>query len=446
MNAAPKSYPNHDAPKHDENIEEIKPARKSNRRSIVRTIAIIFLVLIAIGAVAARKPLQFFLLGVDLPMPTGKYHVGRQTWDIICPNRPEIFTDDPNDQRIIRADVYYPVESTQASPTGQYIEPEIAPVVTGMPAFLAGNIRTNWLPNATPARTESPYPVLLFSPGLQSPPVFYTSLLEQMSSRGYIIVALWHPYTTSSTMFASGKVVEATFDASDAMFEGEESAQEIAKQRIAGVWAEDMRSALDEIAKRNQSGEFSAMFDLSRVGAFGHSFGGQNSAAAMTIDSRIRAGLNMDGTSVYAPILEKGVTGAFAMVYDTFDPPHEFLKKQGITEEQWWKNFTERNCPPALQKNASPFYVFQVKGLDHEGFSTDLPLLREYLPFAISEDMVGTLEGHRVLRIVSSLIGDFFDAQLSQKPSTLLNNPTEMYPELHTGIAGHPDPNLAAAQ
>lgn len=425
----------------DESTTDVSKESRRARR-ILRAIAIAGVLLVLVGAVVARKPLEFLAFGFDLPKPTGKYLVGRQTWDIVCADRPETFSSDPSAKREIRTDVYYPAKAGAAKQTGAYLDPEITQAVTGMPPFLISKLRTNWMPDAEPDRAGAPYPVLLFSPGLESPPVFYTSLLEQLVSRGFVIVALWHPFTTSRTIFPNGKIIESKFEANGAMWEGDEATREVAKQRVSQVWADDMRSALDEAVRRNGDGALKGMFDLSRVGAFGHSFGGQNAAAAMTLDSRIRAGLNMDGTSVYKPILDKGVSGAFAMLYDTFSPPEKFLNENGISEEQWWKNFTERNCPFAVQENASKFYIYQIEGLDHEGFSTDLPLLRKYFPFAISEDMVGTLDGSRVLPIVSSLIGDFFDVELSGAKSELLCNPEAVYPEVHVGMKGHPDSSL----
>ena len=46
---------------------------------------------------------------------------------------------------------------------------------------------------------------------------------------------------------------------------------------------------------------FAGRLDFARVGTFGHSAGGQAAAHACQIDARIRACLNQDGLSAYAP-------------------------------------------------------------------------------------------------------------------------------------------------
>ncbi|MCC6696653.1 MAG: hypothetical protein IT365_13560 [Candidatus Hydrogenedentes bacterium] len=418
---------------------------RSRRGRILRVIVLFAALLLVAGVIIVRKTLAYTIWGFDMPALQGNYEVGRVSWDVLSPDRMEVFSEDPADRREIRVDVYYPAKDSSVRQPGVYLEPQIAEGVTGLPAFVVSKIRPNWRPGAEPDRSGAPYPVLLFSPGVEGPPVFYTSLLEQLASQGYVIVALWHPYTTSRTLFSDGRIVESKYEANGAMWEGDEASREAAKQRVSAVWAEDVRMALDEVAKRNEDEEYGGLFDLQRVGVFGHSFGGQNAAAAMTIDPRIRAGLNMDGTAVYQPILDKGVTGAFALLYDTFEPPPiEYLQSKGKSTREWWiEDWSPRNCPNALRQNASQFYAFQIDGLSHEGFCTDLSLLQEVFPFAITQDMVGTVDGRRLLDMLSTLVQGFFDKHLSGKEVPFLQQPQEAFPELHTGIKGYPDPSLA---
>ncbi|MFP6583908.1 MAG: hypothetical protein VCD00_15315 [Candidatus Hydrogenedentota bacterium] len=181
------------------------------------------------------------------------------------------------------------------------------------------------------------------------------------------------------------------------------------------------------------------VFDLDRVGAFGHSFGGQNAAVAMTMDDRIVAGLNMDGTSTYQPIMDDGVTGSFAFVYDEFEPPYEYLEEDGITVDEWWVDWSVRNFPQAVRDNAKRLEVFQVEGLKHEGFGTDLTLLKPLVPFVITDDMVGTVDGHELLILLTDVIDAFFDRELSGADDGRLDDVVKRHDALHRGIDGHPD-------
>jgi dienelactone hydrolase len=393
--------------------------------------------------VLARGPLLFLARGgLHLPAPSGPHAVGRVTWHIVSQDRPEQFTEDPDDTREIRADVYYPAEANSDAPAGVYIEPSIAEGATGMPAFFTSAIRPNWREGAKPAAGR-PWPVLVFSPGIDGPPVFYTTLLEQIASHGYVVVALWHPYTTSRTIFPDGRIVESTFEGNGAMWTGDDAAREVPKQRVSEVWARDAVMALDEATRRNETDALlGGCFDLTRAGVFGHSFGGQNAAAAMTLDTRFRAGLNMDGTAVYKPIVDEGVTGAFAFVYDTFEPPLDYLAREDRTVESWWDEWSVRNCPKSIREKASPCFIFQVDGMAHEGFSTDLAWFRPLFPWVIDEEMVGDVPGLEAIRVVSDLIAGFFDSALSGLAAPILESPEAVYPRLHLGILGHPDPAI----
>jgi len=61
-------------------------------------------------------------------------------------------------------------------------------------------------------------------------------------------------------------------------------------------WARDMIFALDRLTALDRGdGLFSRRLDLARVGAFGHSFGGQAAGTVHLLDPRFRGGINLDG-------------------------------------------------------------------------------------------------------------------------------------------------------
>lgn len=427
--------------------EAPKPRRV--RKYLVWAVVLPFALLVIVAMLVLGGPILFVLSGgTQLPAPDGAYGVGRVVWDIVDEDREEIFTEQEDDFRRIRADVYYPTTKHLRDEIEMvaYLDPEYAEMITGIPSVITNLIGTNTasIRQKPPAREEGPFPVLLFSPGADGPPTFYMSLFEHLVSRGYIVVALWHTYTGNVTLFPDGDVVEWNFLGNDSMWEGTDEERDVAKQRVTGEWAKDTVSVLNEIERRNDDDgtvtEFmQGVFDLDRVGAFGHSFGGQNAAAAMTMDDRILAGLNMDGTSTYQPIMDDGVRGSFAFVYDEFEPPYEYLEKDGITVDEWWADWSVRNFPQAVRDNAKRLEVFQVKGLKHEGFGTDLTLLKPLVPFVITDDMVGTVDGHELLSLLTDVIDAFFDRELSGAVDGTLDAVIERHHALHRGIVGHPD-------
>ena len=148
------------------------------------------------------------------------------------------------------------------------------------------------------------FPVLLFSPAFGTHPLFYTAMLEELASQGFVVVSLCHPYSTGVTVFPNGRIVRANdagsrFEVLKKRHEG--SLEEVEKERntVGEVWLADVRFVLDSLTELNKHDDLLAgRMDLSRVGIFGHSFGGATAAAAVQTDRRFKAGINLDGSDL----------------------------------------------------------------------------------------------------------------------------------------------------
>jgi predicted dienelactone hydrolase len=99
----------------------------------------------------------------------------------------------------------------------------------------------------------------------------------------------------------------------------------------------DIRFVLDELDHMNTeraSPPFARRLDLTRVGAFGHSFSGMVTAHACQTDRRIRACLNQDGAAARKPYqLDArgwGMDQPFMLI--TRDPERMPLTDQVLTE------------------------------------------------------------------------------------------------------------------
>lgn len=193
-------------------------SNKKSFEAIIKYTSPILLVSLLFTAYIIRPQLQYVLFGYQLPAPQGIYKVGRISLDIKDPKRPEVFTSDPNDHRKIHVDVYYPALDMQTNTHSAYLHPSIVKGITGLPPFAVHPITPNWRDSAPPNTSSAPYPVLLFSPGSDSPPTLYTSLFEQLTSHGYIICALWHPYSTARIRYTDGRIIESKFAGNGAMF------------------------------------------------------------------------------------------------------------------------------------------------------------------------------------------------------------------------------------
>ena len=170
------------------------------------------------------------------------------------------------------------------------------------------------------ART-GPLPVVLYSPGGGEPRTWQTILVQDLASRGYIVVTIDHPYEGSEVEFPGGRVIGGSAFPSDERqlrqflqhgdFAG--LADTIVTVRVA-----DTRFVIDQLAAlhtgRNPAAGHRALpaglagaMDLNRIGMFGVSAGGFTALQAMDEDRRITAGINIDGT-VESPFLRDGMS------------------------------------------------------------------------------------------------------------------------------------------
>lgn len=59
--------------------------------------------------------------------------------------------------------------------------------------------------------------------------------------------------------------------------------------------------------------------------------------------------------------------------------------------------------------------------------------IRGQLPSAVVDGMLGSIGGGRALEVVSAYVGAFFDRVLKGKRSSLLDEPSEEFPEVTFG-------------
>lgn len=261
----------------------------------------------------------------DLPAPEGPYAVGTQieTWQDA--SRSEDFTDDANDLRRIVVQYWYPALQTNAPAALPYItEPDVKmPAFAksmGLPKFLVNHIQdvqTNSLPNAPLHPDARNLPLVVFSHGLGGIKTQNSIQAEELASRGYVVIAADHAFDAFLTLFEDGTT--ADYRSSGQGITTEEEFWAARGPQLATRTA-DVVFMLDVITTA-QNGAESALqianpnplwqrVDLSRIGVFGHSFGGATGIMALDSDPRIRAAVVLDGWMVPVPeaIIDRGAS------------------------------------------------------------------------------------------------------------------------------------------
>jgi predicted dienelactone hydrolase len=369
---------------------------------------------------------------IELPRPTGVHPVGTRYLSFADSSRPEVFTDDTADCREITARIWYPAENAQEAARAPYfMKPqEVVARFNYPPSFLF--MTTHSRPDAPISDAEKSYPVLIFNHGWGEHFSQNTVLMEELASHGYFVLSIAHHHEARFSYFPDGRLIllDDSSQRSRAVMEEQSNPQAFAvfqkfsqtrKQEDQNklfrqttelmpmflresprIWAQDIRLVIDELQKANsEDALFAGMLDLDRLGVFGMSMGGIASAQACFEDSRIRAGINMDG-GLYGDILDT-----------TISQPFVFMS-------------SERYCgydSVFFEHTRDAAYTVTIREAGHYNFH-DFSILNPSVP------QMGEIDGYRMLIILNEYTRAFFDKHLKNDDSGLLNDSSTEYPEV----------------
>ena len=329
-----------------------------------------------------------------LPPLPGPYGVGVTTLHLIDESRPELFTpDDPDDLREMMVQLWYPIDYDILTPRVDYMDaPTFAwlkdrspvPLIT-IPDAAYLFVRPHGRFNVTLANDEPHYPILIFSPGYNGVYQIYTSLIENLASCGYIIASINHPYVSGITVFPDGREIYVSPD----------PPSDIGLRSVV----EDAKFVLDTITEMNVSDPLlQGICDLSRVGMYGHSYGGAATALCCAEDERFQCGLTLDGV-FYLDEMPQGITQPFLL---------QLADKRfnDANVQDMWNNYLHSDA-----------YIVEIAGTTHSGF-TDVGVLLNHLVPLIPPRLLGfgTIPPKRHVNITRSFEQVFFDVYLKNRP------------------------------
>ena len=388
------------------------------------------LALVEVVVCAAAQPTNAGLGA--LPAPTGRFGIGKVTVLWTDPSRIEPLAPKLN-HRELMVDIWYPADPTTGT-VAEYLDVaafEGALGVAGMrkqfgaayDAIKAG-VRTHAVAGAPFARAASPSPILIFSPGGGMVREVYAAQCEELASHGYVIAAVSHPYDAIVVIFPDGThiVYDEKRWPKPPSFEGESNLNQL-------EWhADDIRVVVDELRRSDQTGAsqlpFAGHLDFSRVGAFGHSFGGIAAAHACQKDQRLKACLNQDGAVAMRPFYLDargwGIDQTFMLIERAprTDPPSDKeLAEMKVTRQQADDILARLNAYKDRVMRSTGMGSYRVvlprTNTTHMDFS-DLPLLG-------ARDRGEVETRARFLQVVSSYVRAFFDKSLRGMQAPLLD-------------------------
>ncbi len=399
------------------NMTSILQYKHSKARSILKKIGIGFMIIFMIvsGALAYVFPVY------DMPTPPGEYEIGTQSFDITDPVRNAIYSDDLDNMRKIKIQIWYPAESTQGYTKVPWMEDglilaEAMSKYMNLPFFTLSQtalVESNSYENAPISNQLDQYPVVVISHGWSGFRAVHADVAEQLASEGYIVIGIDHTYGSIATVFNDGEVAYLNADAlPDSSITP--NFLEYANTLVT-TYAGDVTLTIDELEKMNDGeieSDFLGELDLSEIGLLGHSTGGGGIVTVALEDNRIKALIGMDAwvEPIDQQEIEKGL-----------NIPALFLRS-----EQWEVGANNENLYNLIDHSLDSTELYQINGMMHSDFS----MIYMYSPILKYLNLAGELDGRISSKIQKDFIQNFFDENLkgdsSMNMDEVANNWTEV--------------------
>ncbi|MCJ1387056.1 hypothetical protein MMC17_010185 [Xylographa soralifera] len=373
---------------------------------------------------------------LSLSQSRGPYEVGVHVQELIDPFRldPWAYLDSDRGSgpvnRAVMMSTYYPTAVRDPDDDGKnplYLMPYMPKLTAaiydedmfaelglhGSFAYIYTAVRENGPMLNVPGET---FPVIMVSTGGGTTRFYYAVMAETLASMGYIVACVDHSHDSLVVELLNHTLLHGRLPL---------TGNHTLLMMDLDARVNDTMFALDELSRVDVLLEhFSTsdeVFNASRVGMIGHSLGGATMSTTMLRDSRIAAGVSLDGV-FFGPEQEAGL-----------DSPYLILGAEGhdSTKKGWWSNW-----PDVWPKIRAWKKQLNIRGTGHVSFC-DVPLifdllnLRKDLPDPDGEvDNWGTITGHRMLEIQTAYVSAFFDRFLKGKSSKLLDGETALFPEV----------------
>jgi dienelactone hydrolase len=397
---------------------------------------------------AAPQDAQASAATPRLPTPSGPFGIGRIGYEWIDPSRTDPYSTAPHARRDLMVYLWYPSPHGNAEEAGWYLpgardmdaDADLQPHMrhefeAAWPLIVSGKIRPRAVDNAPVASTPKTFPVVLFSHGLGSTSFEYTSLIEELVSHGYVVVAVEHTYTALAVAFPNGKIVPFHQET----IPSDLSADERFKRMMASVGigistgASDLVFVLNRLGKMNEAGRrqflLSGRLDLEHVAAMGHSAGADFAARACQLDERIKACVSLDGGMPPVSAFPEYPDGKrFRQPVLLLEADHSGDRKP-FSEAQYSDYLKEKEMELNRCPMGSYHVLLKAPGLYHGSFS-------DYGLLAAQGRVPETLIAMHNLRLTQSFTLAFLDKYLKQANDTLLDN-TTLNPEAVVTRYGH---------
>ncbi|MGW4807983.1 alpha/beta hydrolase family protein [Kitasatospora sp. NPDC004272] len=393
-------------------------------------------------AAASGGPATHRQATARLPYPSGPFAIGTTALRLTDDSRPDPWT--AGRTRELMVSVWYPAARPSGGPRTPYMAPAAGAHFGGPDGIGLINygvtpgstdwssIRTHALTDA-PALPGGPRPVVLYSAGLGDPRTWGTALVEDLASRGYVVVTVDHTYEASEVAFPDGELATSVLPGmlGDPDLDIGAVLRKSVDARVA-----DTRLVLDRLTclgeRPGLPAGLAATLDLTRIGMAGHSAGGFTALQTMHDDPRIRAAIDLDGqlhfpgpdgrTGVFLPtVAEDGLDRPFLLMGTRSPDSGPYHRQPGW--DALWHHSTGWHADVTLEGSRHASYT------DAESLLPQLAHQGALSPTTLRED-IGDLPPTRAEAATRAYVASFFDRWLRAHDDHLLDGPSARFPEM----------------
>ncbi len=380
------------------------------RRKIKKTISVVqntilfFLVSLSVFLSFSLPVLQFKNLN-------NKYPVGIKSYKLIDKKRAEILTEKPDDFRELSIRVYYPTplkhkETYPYIPNFEVIRHTYQKKL-GWPSFLLDYLKlfTIDAKENAPQFENDLFPLIFYSHGLTNNYNEASGRLMNIASKGYVVVAINHSYSSDFAILSNKEVVG--YMALSQLGDPIEKIDSV-KTIIANQWLNDVSFVKDNLTDK----QLSKNIDFENIGLMGFSAGGTMATLGSHKLDNIKASINLDGTP--RGILETDMPKS--PILAIFSEPLNFTDAQinawGITREtvEAPKKLIQKRSMEVLNSAPEASYVITFPKTKHSNF-IEYPLIS---PLSKYLDIGGNIDSKKSYEYLNNIIVAFLDENLKK--------------------------------
>jgi S-formylglutathione hydrolase FrmB len=361
-----------------------------------------------------------------LRQPTGTWSVGARVFSFET-TRPEIFTSAEDDLRELTLTIFYPASSTTTAPMPWLQLDEFPPGVVDHLAF----VQTHAIEDADVGPTGD-LPVVFYNPGAHAYRHFGSFGVEELASRGYVVVCLEHPgYNLPTDLdpatWDSNRPPMSTLMPGDEGFEASLLTSEAYTEGVQlPVWIDDNIDLARWLIDRQAEGDdpLFARMDLDRLGAFGWSMGGSTSMnlpAAFEDEGNlphVAAVASLDGLT-RGPITQEGTGDAAALFVhagDAWDEPTGPAAVLMTKQQEDITRLVAEATAPVFSATLTGSSELGTSPATHGDFSDLARLVEDPGAFADIEQ-----KHHAVVDVLNAFFDDFLVAEPDEGSVTTMD-------------------------